>query len=72
MSITRRNLLLGSGIGIAGVALGAGAGIGLSSGRGWRYPSDLPRALQISTSETLPKEADVVVIGRVVAERTRP
>ncbi len=67
MSITRRNLLLGSGIGIAGVALGAGAGIGLSSGRGWRYPSDVPRALQISTSETLPKEADVVVIGGGIA-----
>lgn len=67
MAISRRNLLLGSGIGLAGFVVGGAVGVGLSSGRGWRMPSDVPRALQITTSEDLPDEADVVIIGGGIA-----
>lgn len=67
MALSRRNLLLGGGVGIAGGIIGAGVGIGLSSGKGWRMPSDIPRVLQISTSDVLPAEADVVVIGGGIA-----
>lgn len=67
MSIDRRKFLLGTGIGLAGVAVGGAIGARMASGRGWRFPSDVPRVLQIATSEVLPAEADVVVIGGGIA-----
>lgn len=67
MTISRRNLLLGAGTGIAGAALGAAGGIGFMTGKGWRLPNDIPRVLQVPMQEDLPSEADVVVIGAGVA-----
>lgn len=67
MTISRRNLLLGAGAGIAGAALGAVGGIGFMTGKGWRLPNDIPRVLQVPMQEDLPSQADVVVIGAGIA-----
>lgn len=63
MSISRRNVILGVGGVLAGGLLGAT----FSAGRGWRSNSQIPRALQVKTEDTLPAEVDVVVIGGGVA-----
>lgn len=67
MTTTRRKFLAGTGIGLAGIAIGGAAGVGLSTSRNWRINSDIPRVLQVQTQDTLPAEADVVVIGAGVA-----
>ena len=68
MSISRRNLLWGTGLGLGGFVVGGLSGLSFQSQRGWRNPSDVPRALQVlNTTEILPKEADVVVIGGGIA-----
>ncbi len=67
MALNRRNLLLGGGTALLGAAIGGTVGLGFGAGRGWSVQSDIPRALQVPTLDTLPSEADVVVIGGGIA-----
>lgn len=67
MKISRRNFLLSAGSGIAGGVIGGFLGATYGAQPGWRLESQIPRAEGVATSDTLPAEADVVVIGGGIA-----
>ncbi|MCP1326805.1 FAD-binding oxidoreductase, partial [Halomonas sp. 707D4] len=67
MTLSRRKFLLGAGTGIAGGVLGGFLGATYGARPGWRLESQIPRAEGVATSDTLPDEADVVVIGGGIA-----
>ncbi|WP_447926910.1 NAD(P)/FAD-dependent oxidoreductase [Vreelandella sp. EE27] len=67
MALSRRSFLLSAGTGIAGGVLGGFLGATYGARPGWRLESQIPRAEGVATSDTLPAQADVVVIGGGIA-----
>lgn len=65
--VTRRSFMIGAGAGLTTFGLGAAAGAFLTANGGWIRGADLPRGELIETSDTLPLQADVVVVGAGIA-----